>query len=132
MTANTAKNSADSAAVGSSAVNLRISASASRPSALPFFTVGRNNLNPQLTLWDGGITIRVVRRTSLAWGDILHVDVRRGYKTTYAVITNGRWDYIAYFNDRDALLHLLARLQDADVNLTPAATEFVNACSQPS
>ncbi len=102
-----------------------VSGTQSRPAGLPLFVLGRNNLNPRVSIDDEGVTVRVVLTTRLSFGRIKGAEIHAGIRSAYVVLTAGGWDYLLHFRDEDALGEFLRRLDAGGVKLGPRAGERV-------
>ncbi len=101
--------------------NVPVSGTQSRPTVLPFFVLGRNNLNPKVTVDGAGLTIKVVQTTRVPFEGIQGAEVSAGLRSTYVTLTAGSWQYLIHFRDEAALVEFLGRLAGAGVRLGPRA-----------
>jgi len=101
--------------------NVPVSGTQSRPAALPFFVLGRNNLNPRVTVDDAGVTVKVVGTTRLTFGQISKAETHKGLRSIYVTLSGGSWEYLIHFRDEGALKEFLSRLSAGGVALGPDA-----------
>ena len=94
-----------------------VTATQSRPALLPFFVLGRNNLNPRVTVESGGLTLKVVQTTRVPFAQIRSAEISAGLRSTYVTLAVPSWEYVIHLRDEDALVRFLGALDAAGVPL---------------